>query len=96
MYVSLWRLRPRPSRESEFLAAYGAGGAWERLFRAAPGFLSTELLRGSDGVYLTIDRWESELAHRAFREAAGAGYDALDAECAGLTLEETFLAAVTT
>ena len=41
MYVILWRLRPHPSRESEFLAAYGAGGAWERLFGTAPGFLGT-------------------------------------------------------
>jgi heme-degrading monooxygenase HmoA len=95
MYVILWRLRPHPSRESEFLAAYGAGGSWERLFRSASGFLGTELLRGSDGAYLTIDRWESEDAHRAFREAAGRDYEALDADCAAFTLEESLLTAVT-
>jgi heme-degrading monooxygenase HmoA len=95
MYVILWRLRPLPSRETEFVAAYGADGRWAQLFRKASGFVGTELLRGTDGVYLTIDRWESEEAHRAFREAAAEDYESLDAGCAALTVEETFLAAVT-
>jgi heme-degrading monooxygenase HmoA len=69
MHVILWRFRAAPGREAEFEAAYGDDGTWVRFFRAARGFLGSELMRGTDGAYLTIDRWVSEEAHREFREA---------------------------
>jgi heme-degrading monooxygenase HmoA len=94
MHVLLWRFRPRPGREEEFVAAYGGDGAWAQLFRTADGFLGTELMRGSDGVYLTIDRWSSESAWDAFRESHAARHAELDAATAALTLEEAFLGAV--
>ena len=94
MHVLLWRFRPRPGSEEEFVAAYGDDGAWARLFGMADGFLGTELMRGSDGVYLTVDRWSSEEAWKAFRESHAARYAELDAASAPLTIEETFLCAV--
>ena len=94
MHVILWRFRARPGHESEFEAAYGDDGAWARFFKGGDGYLGTELMRGTDGVYLTIDRWVSAPAYRAFREAHARRYEELDAQCAGLTIEETPLGAI--
>jgi len=95
MHVILWRFRPRPEREAAFVAAYGDGGAWAQLFRTSEGFLGSELMRGSDGVYLTVDRWVSEDAFRAFAEAEASRYAQMDAACASLAIEETLLGAFT-
>ena len=94
MHVILWRFRARPGREAEFEAAYGDDGAWARFFRAGRGFLGTELMRGTDGTYLTIDRWETEQAHRAFCDSEAERYAKLDARCSALTIEETLIGAV--
>jgi heme-degrading monooxygenase HmoA len=94
MHVILWRYRVHPGREAEFEAAYGQDGVWERLFRSTGGFLGTELMRGTDGTYLTIDRWVSPDAHRALRDAQSAQYAELDGRCAGLTIEEALVAEV--
>jgi len=94
MHVVLWRFRVRPGREAEFEAAYGEDGDWARLFLSGEGFLGTELLRGTDGTYLTIDRWASHAAHQAFRDAETASYAQLDRRCARLMIEETMLAEI--
>src|SRR5262245_49368963 len=90
MKAIVWAFRPRPGREVEFEQAYGAGGDWIALFRQAPGFLGTELLRATDGSgqYLTVDRWESPAAYEAFRAARGAEYEALDRAHEALTVFE--------
>ena len=89
-HVILWEFRVRPGSEPAFEAAYGPEGDWAVLFRRAPGYLGTELLRAPDaGRYVTIDRWVSSAAFEAFREAHRADYEDLDRRCASLTLEET-------
>jgi len=89
-HVILWEFRVRPGSEPAFEAAYGPEGDWAVLFRRAPGYLGTELLRAPEaGRYVTIDRWLSSAAFEAFREVHRADYDDLDRRCAGLTLEET-------
>jgi len=95
MHVILWRFRVDPDRETAFVAAYGDDGDWARFFRTGAGFLGTALMRGSDGTYLTIDRWDSEEAYRIFMAAESDRYVELDAACAALALEETFLGEVT-
>ena len=94
MHVILWRFRAAPGREAEFEAAYGDDGTWVRLFRTAPGFLGSELMRGTDGIYLTIDRWVSEDAYRAFRDARAEAYADIDAGCEALTIEETLIGSI--
>jgi len=94
MHVILWRFHARPGREPEFEQAYGDDGLWSQLFRRSKGYLGTALMRGTDGTYLTIDRWTTENAFRAFKEAEAARYAELDAQCEALTIEETMLAAV--
>jgi heme-degrading monooxygenase HmoA len=94
MHVILWRFRAAPGREAEFEAAYGDEGTWVRFFRAGRGFLGSELMRGTDGAYLTIDRWVSEESHREIREAHADAYAELDARCDPLTAEETLIGCV--
>jgi heme-degrading monooxygenase HmoA len=94
MHVILWRFRAVPGREAEFEAAFGDDGVWVQLFRTSRGFLGSELMRGTDGVYLTIDRWVSEAAYREFRDAQAEAYAATDAGCQALTIEETSIGAV--
>jgi heme-degrading monooxygenase HmoA len=90
VYVIVWAFRPRPGREVEFERAYGPRGSWVTLFREAPGYLGTELLRAADGSgrYLTVDRWESQGVYEAFRVARRAEYEALDHACETLTASE--------
>lgn len=94
MHVILWRFRARPGREADFEAAYGDDGTWVRFFRADPGFLGSELMRGTDGTYLTIDRWISLDAYRAFRDAHAEPYAEIDARCEALTVDEALIGAV--
>ena len=94
MHVILWRFRARSGREAEFEAAYGDDGTWARFFRTGRGFLGTELMRGTDGAYLTIDRWDTEEAYRAFRDAFAEPYAKLDARCSALTIDETLIGAI--
>ena len=77
------------------MAAYGDDGAWAQFFRTGPGFVGTELMRGSDGTYLTIDRWVSEEAFRSFVDGQRDRYAEMDAACSALTTEETLLGEIT-
>ena len=89
-YVILWEFRVRPGSEPAFEAAYGSEGDWAALFRRAPGYLGTELLRAPEaGRYVTIDRWVSSAAFEAFRDANRSEYEDLDRRCADLTIAET-------
>ena len=92
-FAVLWGFRPRPECEAAFRETYGGSGAWVELFRLGEGFVSSALLRASDGRYLTIDRWDSESAYRAFLERHAEAYAALEARSSALTLEETRLGA---
>jgi heme-degrading monooxygenase HmoA len=90
-YATLWSFTVRPERQAEFEAHYGPGGAWVRLFRQAPGYLGSELLRdlADPQRYLTIDRWESRAAFLAFRRQFAPDYERLDREFEGLTTQES-------
>lgn len=94
MHVILWRFRALAGRREEFEAAYGPDGDWARLFRADPAFLGTSLMRGTDGTYLTLDRWTSGETARAFRERHADAYAELDARCEGLVEDEVPLGTV--
>ena len=91
VYVYLWQFDVRPGAEAEFERHYGSDGTWVVLFRRAPGYVDTRLLKDRDvpGRYVTIDRWESESAYRAYRERFAAEHDAIDSACESLTIKET-------
>jgi heme-degrading monooxygenase HmoA len=89
-YCYLWEFQVRAERQSEFERHYGPAGAWVALFRQAPGYIETLLLRDrSQGLrYVTIDRWESIESYRLFRARFARQYEELDRLCEGLTTHE--------
>lgn len=89
-HLRIWEFTVAPGCHAEFEAMYGPDGDWAALFRQSPGFMGTTLLRDrtSEDRYLTIDRWESELAWRTFRSSLAALYEALDLRGETLTVAE--------
>jgi heme-degrading monooxygenase HmoA len=97
MFVVVWQFEIAEEKIATFEAAYGSEGAWAQLFRSSPDYRGTELLRDAyiPGSYLTIDRWASEEAFRAFRKDRDADYESLDRSCDSLTSRETRIGAYT-
>jgi heme-degrading monooxygenase HmoA len=97
MFVVIWQFEISEEKIAGFEAAYSAQGAWAQLFRTSPDYLGTELLRDAyiPGNYLTIDRWASEEAFRAFRKDHDQEYETLDRTCDSLTARETRIGAYT-
>jgi heme-degrading monooxygenase HmoA len=91
MFVVVWQFEIAEDKMAGFEAAYGPEGAWAQLFRISPDYKGTELLRDAyiPGSYLTIDRWTSEEAFRAFRKDHDKAYEVLDRQCDALTSRET-------
>ena len=94
-HLRIWRFRPPPGREEEFALAYGADGVWAALFGKASVYLGTALYRPDQpgGWWLTVDRWGSADDFRAFDQAHGDAYRALDSELEGIAGEEEFVGA---
>jgi len=90
-HTIVWEFEISPSRRSEFESHYGPEGSWARLFRKAPGYVSTELLNDRDQPlrYLTIDHWSAREQWLEFRRQHAEEYEALDRLCEGLTTRET-------
>jgi heme-degrading monooxygenase HmoA len=97
MFIVVWQFEIAEDKIPAFEAAYGSEGSWAQLFRASAQYLGTELLRDAyvPGIYLTVDRWASEEAFRAFRKAHDADYEQLDRACDALTQRETRIGAYT-
>ncbi len=92
-YACLWEFIVKADRLDEFEREYGPEGAWVALFRQARGYVESVLLRDAVNPrrFLTIDRWQSAQAYRAFRSAFSRPYAELDRRCEHLTVTETSL-----
>ncbi len=97
MFVVVWQFEVAEEHVAAFESAYGANGSWAQLFRSSSDYHGTELLRDAyvPGSYLTIDRWTSEDAFRAFRKEHDAAYEELDRSCDAVTSRETRIGAYT-
>lgn len=97
MFIVVWQFEIAEEKVAAFETAYGPQGSWAQLFGKSPDYKGTELLRDAyaAGQYLTIDRWTSEEAFRAFRKQHDADYEALDRSCDSLTTRETRIGAYT-
>ena|SRR5579863_8579748 len=97
MFVVVWQFEVAEEKIAAFEAAYGPDGAWAHLFGLSSEYRGTELLRDAyiSGSYLTIDRWASEEAFRAFRKNNDAAYETLDRSSDALTARETRIGAFT-
>src|SRR5262245_52251833 len=89
-YTYVWEFTVEQNACAEFEREYGPEGRWVALFRSASGYLESLLLRDQAvaGRYLTVDRWQSEAAYRAFRAEYAEQYAALDRDCERLTQTE--------
>src|SRR4051794_11553065 len=92
-YAYVWEFLVTAAHQQEFERRYGADGEWVALFRQHAGYIDTRLFqdRADPLRYVTIDRWDDIEAYRAFRVESAALYEALDAACAGLTVDEVSL-----
>ena len=88
MIAIIWRYEVRDEHRAEFEAAYGPTGEWARLFARSGGFRGTELLRATDGSYLTLDIWRARADFDAFLADHGTDYEALDRRTEGWTVCE--------
>jgi len=95
MFIIVWQFEIAEEKVAAFESAYGPNGPWAELFRKSSEYKGTELLRDTydPGKYLTIDRWTSENAFRAFRKEHDADYEALDRSCDALVTRETRIGA---
>jgi heme-degrading monooxygenase HmoA len=93
MYVIIWEYQVKEEQLVAFEKIYASHGAWAELFRKEVGYLGTELLRDSNQPqrYITIDRWTSPEDYESFRSKWESEYARLDAQCEGLTEQETLL-----
>jgi heme-degrading monooxygenase HmoA len=92
-HAYLWEFIVEPEHVEEFERHYGPQGSWVALFRQAPGYIQTLLLRDSTDRrrFVTIDRWENAEAYQGFRLAFSRQYADLDGRCERLTARETSL-----
>jgi len=97
-FTALWEFTVEPARRAEFESHYGPEGDWSALFSRAEGYLGSELLQDRTNPlrYLTVDRWESFEAWRAFRSRFAAEYERLDSRLEGLASREAPLGEYTT
>jgi heme-degrading monooxygenase HmoA len=89
----LWEYHVKSERQFDFETIYSPNGAWTELFKQSAGYLGTELLRNQANPqrYITIDRWESKEDYETFLSQHEKEYKALDAQCEGLTENESLL-----
>jgi heme-degrading monooxygenase HmoA len=89
-FVVVWEFRVRLEAAAEFEKAYGAEGAWVRLFSGDPAYGGTKLVRDVSELrrYLTFDYWASAETYESFRRNHADAYGVMDRECEGLTESE--------
>ena len=93
MYAIIWEYQVRAAQLLEFEKMYESNCIWAELFRRASGYISTELMHNVKHPprYITIDRWDSSESYEIFRSQFRKEYETLDAQCEGLTEQETLL-----
>ena len=91
MLVIVWEYEARAERAEDFEAFYRPDGAWGGLFREAPGFVSTTLMRDFKRPrrYLVADRWTSEALYEEFKRSRATEYAELSGRGRRLFERET-------
>jgi hypothetical protein len=83
MYVIVWRFTTDDPQSFE--RHYGPEGVWARLFRRSAEYVRTDLLKSTDGSYLTLDWWTSLDAYNQFRTEHADDYALIDAASESVT-----------
>lgn len=92
----LWQYTVKSTKITEFLSHYNAEGTWAQFFNQDKSYLGTQLLRDTSQSdrFVTIDRWETKLRYRFFRDRNQDQYARIDQMCEELTESEEFLGEV--
>ena len=92
-FTYIWEYLVKSDYITEFEKAYNPDGTWVKLFRQASGYIQTEFHhdRADPSRYVTIDYWESQKTHKAFREQFSQQFQELDRFCEQFTKNERFL-----
>jgi heme-degrading monooxygenase HmoA len=92
-FTYVWSYEVRDDREADFERLYGPNGGWAQFFRKSPNYLGTDLLRDRKikNRYITVDRWDSEEAHRRFVSEHREEFDELDRQGEALTKNESLI-----
>ena len=90
MLVIVWEYEAKADRIDEFETFYRPDGAWGELFREAPGFVSTTLMKDTHtaGRYMVADRWTSATLYEEFKRDHAAEYQSLSERGARLYARE--------
>ena len=90
-FAYLWSYDVHEGREADFEKLYGSAGGWAMFFRKSARYRGTILLRDrkNPSRYVTIDRWDSEEAHRSFVSEHREEFEGLDRQGEELTKNET-------
>ena len=80
----------QPQHRAAFERAYRSDGDWAQLFRQAPGYHHTDLLRDAErpDVYLTLDHWRSPEDYVSGMAVLAPVYQDLDRRCEEYTSGE--------
>jgi hypothetical protein len=86
MYVRVWEYKVPAGEVDAFIAAYGASGAWAKLFARSNGYAGTGLFRDVDRAdrFLTVDQWADSACWEGFLYQWGSDYRELDQRLRGL------------
>jgi hypothetical protein len=90
MFLALWEYEVKPGGEERFEKVYGPEGEWARLFQSDSHYHETRLVRDAfrQGVYLTMDFWQSRGAYEDFMSGHRAEYKEIDAVGEEMTVKE--------
>lgn len=93
MYIIIWAYQVKSEHLANFVEIYSNDGAWAKLFGKSEGYLATELLHDETDTlrFVTIDRWVSAASYLNFKAQWQAEYNALDAQCEGMTEQEVLI-----
>ena len=90
MFCYIWEFQVNPLKIDEFESAYGPDGVWTRLFKKAPEYIRTDLLKDpvQTNRYLTVDYWVDRQAYKRFSLDFRAEFESLDRACEEYTKSE--------
>lgn len=93
MVQIVWEFMVGEEKREDFERVYGSTGTWAALFERDRAYRGTTLLRDTQNPlrYVTLDRWDSLEAYRAFRELHGGDYASLDRACEDFTTDERLI-----
>jgi heme-degrading monooxygenase HmoA len=87
-FIVIWKYKVKEDMISEFEKLYGKDGEWISLFKKSSDYIGTEIYKGINNIYITIDYWKSKETYNNFKNSFKINYFEIDKKGEGLTYEE--------